>query len=59
MLTTQNTTSRTFKGSCHMKYKNLCNEEKKELNHQHQGIQLQDQTTNNQTKISNKSNLTL
>jgi hypothetical protein len=42
-----------------MKYKNLCNEEKKKLNHQHQGIQLQDQTTNNQTKISNESNSTL
>jgi hypothetical protein len=27
MLTTQNTTSRTLQGSCHMKYTNLCNEE--------------------------------
>jgi len=28
MLTTQNTTLRTLQGSCHMKYTNLCNEEK-------------------------------
>jgi hypothetical protein len=28
-------------------------------NHQHQGIYLQDQTTNNQTNISKESNLTL
>jgi hypothetical protein len=28
MFTTQNTTSRTLQGSCHMKYTNLCNEEK-------------------------------
>jgi hypothetical protein len=37
MLTTRNITSRTPQGSCHMKYTNLCNEEKKK-NHQHQGI---------------------
>jgi hypothetical protein len=29
MFTTQNTTSRTLQGSCHMKYTNLCNEEKR------------------------------
>jgi hypothetical protein len=29
MLATWNITSRTPQGSCHMKYKNLCNEEKK------------------------------
>jgi hypothetical protein len=29
MLTTWNITSKTPQGSCHMKYKNLCNEEKK------------------------------
>jgi len=29
MLLTQNTTSRTLQGSCHMKYTNLCNEEKR------------------------------
>jgi hypothetical protein len=29
MLTTKNTTSRTLQGSCHMKYTNLCNEEKR------------------------------
>jgi hypothetical protein len=28
MVTTQNITSRTPQGSCHMKYTNLCNEEK-------------------------------
>jgi hypothetical protein len=28
-LTTQNTTSRTLQGSCHKKYTNLCNEEKR------------------------------
>jgi len=38
MLTTQNTTSKTLQGSCHKKYTNLCNEEKIEANHQHQGI---------------------
>jgi hypothetical protein len=38
MLTTWNITSRTPQGSCHMKYTNLCNEEKKDPNHQHQGI---------------------
>jgi hypothetical protein len=27
MLTTQNITSRTLQGSCHMKYTNLCTEE--------------------------------
>jgi hypothetical protein len=32
---------------------------KREANHQHQGIELQDQTTNNQTKISNEGNSTL
>jgi hypothetical protein len=32
---------------------------KKEANHQYQGIQLQDHTTNNQTKITNESNSTL
>jgi hypothetical protein len=32
---------------------------KRKTNHQHQGIQLQDQTTNNQTKISKESNSTL
>jgi len=37
MLTTWNITLRTFQGSCHMKYTNLCNEEKK-VKHQHQGI---------------------
>jgi hypothetical protein len=29
---------------------------KKEPNHQHQGIQLKDQTINNQTNISKESN---
>jgi hypothetical protein len=29
MLTTQNITLRTPQGSCHMKYTNLCNEEKR------------------------------
>ncbi len=29
MLITQNTTSRTLQGACHMKYTNLCNEEKR------------------------------
>jgi hypothetical protein len=29
MLTIQNITSRTPQGFCHMKYKNLCNEENK------------------------------
>jgi hypothetical protein len=29
MLTTKNITSRTPQGSCHMKYTNLCNKEKK------------------------------
>jgi len=29
MLTTQNITSRTLQGSCHMKYTNLYNEEKR------------------------------
>jgi hypothetical protein len=29
MVTTQNITSRTLQGSCHMKYTNLCNEEKR------------------------------
>ena len=29
ILTTQNTTSRTLQGSCHKKYTNLCNEEKR------------------------------
>jgi hypothetical protein len=29
MFTTQNITSRTPQGSCHMKYTNLCNEEKR------------------------------
>jgi len=29
MLTTQNTTSRTLQGSYHMRYTNLCNEEKR------------------------------
>jgi hypothetical protein len=29
MLTTQNITSRTPQGICHMKYTNLCNEEKR------------------------------
>jgi hypothetical protein len=29
MFATQNITSRTRQGSCHMKYTNLCNEEKK------------------------------
>jgi hypothetical protein len=28
-----------------------------ETNHQHQGIQLQDQATNNQTNVSKESNL--
>jgi hypothetical protein len=37
MLTTQNITSKTPQGSCHMKNTNLC-DEKKETNHQHQGI---------------------
>jgi hypothetical protein len=59
MLTTKNITSRTPQGSCHMKYTNLCNKEKKKTNHQHQGIQLQDQTTNNQTNISKENNSTL
>jgi hypothetical protein len=30
---------------------------KKETNHQHQGIKLQEQTINNQTNISKESNL--
>jgi len=29
MFTTQNIASRTLQGSCHMKYTNFCNEEKK------------------------------
>jgi hypothetical protein len=29
MLTTWNITSKTLQGSCHMKYTNLCNEEKR------------------------------
>jgi hypothetical protein len=29
MLTTQNITSRTLQGSCHMKYTNLCTKKKK------------------------------
>ncbi len=58
MLTTQNTTSKTLQGFCHMKY-TTCAMKKREPNHQHQGIQLKDKTTNNQTKISNESNSTL
>jgi len=30
MLTTQNITSKTPQGSCHMKYTNLCNEENRD-----------------------------
>jgi hypothetical protein len=32
---------------------------KKDPNHQHQGIQLKSQTTNNQTNITKESNSTL
>jgi hypothetical protein len=32
---------------------------KREPNHQHQGIEVKDQTTNNQTNISKKNNSTL
>jgi hypothetical protein len=55
MFITWNITSRTSQGSCHMKYTNLCNEKKK-LNHRHQGIELKDQTIYNQTNISKESN---
>jgi hypothetical protein len=37
MFTTQTQHQELSKGTCHMKYTNLCNE-KKEPNHQHQGI---------------------
>jgi len=58
MFTTQNITSRTPQGFCHMKYTNLCNEEKrtkpstpryltKRLNHKYQ------------TNINEESNSTL
>jgi hypothetical protein len=53
MLITRNITSRTPQGYCHMKYTNLCNEEKKI---KHQSILLKNQTTNYQTNISKESN---
>jgi hypothetical protein len=56
MLTTQNITSRTPQGSYHMKYTNLCNEEKR---NKPSTLRYLNQTTNNQTKISKESNSTL
>jgi hypothetical protein len=44
MLTTWNITSRTPQGFCHMKYTNLCNEEKR----------VKPTTLNNLTKIPNQ-----
>jgi hypothetical protein len=38
MFTTQNITSRTPQGSCHMKNTQTCAMKEKETNHQHQGI---------------------
>jgi hypothetical protein len=52
MLTTRNITSRTSRGSCHMKYTNLCNEKKKNQTINTKVFNLKDQTTNNQTNIS-------
>jgi hypothetical protein len=55
MLTTQNITSRTPQGSYHMKYTNLCNEEKRSKPSTPRYLT----TTNNQTNISKESNSTL
>ncbi len=55
MLTTRNITLRTPQGSCHMKYTNLCNEEKKTKPSTPRYL-IKNQTTNNQTNISKESN---
>jgi hypothetical protein len=58
MLTTRNITSRTLQGFCHMKYTNLCNEEKraKPSTPRHLTKSL---TINNQTNTSKESNSAL
>jgi hypothetical protein len=55
MLITRNITSRTPQGSCHMKYTNLCNEEKRvnPLTPRY----LTTKPNHNQTNISKKINL--
>jgi hypothetical protein len=58
MFTTQNTKSKTPQGSCHMKYTNLCNEEKRNKPSTLRYLTTRP-TTNNQTNISKESNSTL
>jgi hypothetical protein len=55
MLTTQNITSRTLQGSCHMKYTNLCNEENQTKPSTPK--YLITRPNHNQTNISKESNL--
>jgi hypothetical protein len=55
MLTTQNITSRTPQGSYHMKYTNLCNEEKRTKPSTPRYLTIR--PNHNQTNISKESNL--